>query len=88
MAIPSLTSTTAFATSKASTTADPKVSTCKKGKSELNRMTDELKQPPSSEYLKRDKATLQRSYKPLKKNPFTTYRDPVTGRWLVESNKR
>lgn len=21
--------------------------------------------------------------KPLKKNPFTTYRDPVTGRWTV-----
>ncbi len=24
--------------------------------------------------------------KPLKQNPFVTYRDPVTGRWLVVKN--
>ena len=74
--------------STASPTLTPSVSSSKKGKSELNRMTDELKQPPSSESLKRDKATLQRSQKPLQKNPFTTYRDPATGQWLVQRNKR
>ena len=58
------------------------------GKSDLNQGTSELKQPLSSESLKRDKSTVQRSHKPLQKNPFTTYRDPVTGQWLVERNKR
>ena len=58
------------------------------GKSDLNKDTDEFKQPPSSESLKRDKSTVQRSHKPLQKNPFTTYRDPVTGQWLIERNKR
>ena len=81
MASPSLASI--LSTSKAPTVVAPAA----KGKSELNRVTDELKQPPSSESLKRDKATVQRCHKPLQKNPFTTYRDPVTGRWMVERNK-
>ena len=82
MATPSLASI--ISTSNAPTT----ITSSTKGKSELNEVPDELKQPLSSEALKRDKATVQRCHKPLQKNPFTTYRDPVTGQWMVERNKR
>lgn len=92
MDLPSLafTASTAFTPSKANTTSLGKG----KGKSELNHQSDSDKnisdsmQPGASDFLKQDKAALQRSQKPLQKNPFTTYRDPDTGRWMVQFNKR
>ncbi|WP_413165442.1 hypothetical protein ACL6C3_03660 [Capilliphycus salinus ALCB114379] len=32
--------------------------------------------------------TMKNSEKPLKSNPFTTYRDPETGRWVVVKDQQ
>ncbi|MEB3282058.1 MAG: hypothetical protein VKK42_24375 [Lyngbya sp.] len=31
---------------------------------------------------------MKNSEKPLKSNPFTTYRDPETGRWVVVKDQQ
>lgn len=87
MGLPSLASTTLNVAATSQPIA-PNVTSSEKGKSELNRMTDELKHPPSTDAPKQNKSTLQRSQKPLQQNPFKTYRDPATGQWMVERNKR
>lgn len=88
MATPSLASIVSNSNIPPQTILGKATSSPESRKSEMNDPADDLKRQSAPDALKRDKSNLQRSQKPLQKNPFTTHRDPVTGRWIVERNKR